>query len=122
MLVTLATYFRIGLHKGDNIIPISQELLHVRSYLDIERMRFPELFTVSYDIDEAVLPYFTIKIILQPIVENSIKHGFKGRHEGGRIHIRSFLEKENVVFEITDNGCGLELTPGSPVSYTHLFA
>ena len=106
MLVTLATFFRTGLHKGDHTIRISEELEHVKSYLSIELVRFPELFSVSYDIDETTLECMTLKIILQPIVENSIKHGFKGIIEGGKIHIRNYRAGEDIIFEVADNGCG----------------
>ena len=69
MIVTLATFFRIGLHKGADMIPVSQELEHVKSYLEIEAIRFPGLFQVTWEIDADTFPCLTPKIILQPVVE-----------------------------------------------------
>lgn len=123
MLITLATFYRIGLHKGDDFITISDELQHVESYLEIEAIRFPDLFTVTYDVDETILPCLIPKIILQPLVENSIKHGFKHlkqqmkknniQPEKGVIRIR-FSRKENLIrFEVKDNGCGVLLEEGT---------
>lgn len=107
MIVTLATYFRLGLHKGDSIITIRHELEHVKSYLQIEAMRFPDLFRVRWDIDGATCDCLTPKIILQPVVENCIKHGFRDMHQGGLICIRNFRQGDDIVFEISDNGRGL---------------
>ncbi len=107
MIVTLATYFRLGLHKGDSIITIRHELEHVKSYLQIETMRFPNLFRVRWDIDASAYDCLTPKIILQPVVENCIKHGFREMRQGGLIGIRNFRQGDDIVFEISDNGRGL---------------
>ena len=113
MIVTLATFFRIGLHKGADMIPVSQELEHVKSYLEIEAIRFPGLFQVTWEIDADTFPCLTPKIILQPVVENSIKHGFREIRSGGRILIRNYRSENDIYFEITDNGKGFELKDGS---------
>ena len=110
MVVTLATFFRIGLHKGEDMIPISQELEHVKSYLEIEAIRFPDLFQVSWDIDADTCCCLTPKIILQPVVENSIKHGFREIRRGGKILIRNYISGNDIYFEITDNGKGIDMS------------
>ena len=109
MIITLATFFRIGLHKGADMIPVSQELEHVKSYLEIESIRFPNLFQVTWEIDEDTCCCVTPKIILQPVVENSIKHGFREIHQGGKILIRNYISGNDIYFEVTDNGNGFEL-------------
>lgn len=109
MIVTLATFFRIGLHKGDDMITVYQEVEHVKSYLEIEAIRFPKLFTVTWEIDETTYDCLTPKIILQPVVENSIKHGFSGMQRGGKIRIRNWRQGDDLLFEISDNGRGISL-------------
>ena len=77
MTYALASYFRIGLSGGRSLIPIRDEIKHVKSYIDIESIRFPDLFTVEYDIPDYIADnYEIIKITLQPLVENAVKHGF----------------------------------------------
>ena len=122
MLITLATFYRIGLHKGEDLITIADELRHVECYLEIEAVRFPELFEVTYDIDENLLACLIPKIILQPLVENSIKHGFKEMEQQfctqkesrdkGHIQIRFVREGELIRFEVKDNGRGVEIKNG----------
>ena len=122
MLITLATFYRIGLHKGEDMITIADELRHVECYLEIEAVRFPELFEVTYDVDENLLACLIPKIILQPLVENVIKHGFKEMEQQfcaqkesqkrGYIQIRFVREGELIRFEVRDNGGGVEMKNG----------
>lgn len=109
----LGMFFRLGLHKGENIITIADELNHVRSYIEIESIRFPELFDVEIDTDTDIIDYKIVKIILQPIVENAINHGFKGIDYKGLISIRILTASDNpelLMFEVTDNGKGMHYT------------
>ncbi len=105
----LAQFFRISLHKGENHITISEEIQHVNSYIAIEQIRFPDLFTVEYDIDPNILERKTIKIILQPLIENAIKHGFTKLNRPGIIKICGYQEGGDVLFQISDNGNGFDL-------------
>ena len=112
MVYELATFFRISLHKGENIIKVSEEISHVESYIAIEQMRFPGVFEVEYKIQEDLLDEKMIKIILQPIVENSIKHGFDNMDSGGKINITGYKnENGDIIFEIEDNGHGMDFNP-----------
>lgn len=112
MVYELATFFRISLHKGDNIIKVSEEISHVESYIAIEQMRFPNVFDVEYKIQEDLLDAKMIKIVLQPIVENSIKHGFENMDSGGKINITGFVDENgDIIFEIEDNGQGMDFDP-----------
>lgn len=112
MLIALASFFRYGLHKGENIIKIKDEIEHAKSYIAIEQFRFPGLFDVQFEISGDILEYSTVKIILQPVIENCIKHGFKNIRHKGLIIIRGFLtENKDIIFEIEDNGKGQELPP-----------
>lgn len=112
MVYELATFFRISLHKGESIIKVSEEISHVESYIAIEQMRFPGVFEVEYKIQEDLLDEKMIKIILQPIVENSIKHGFENMDSGGKINITGYKnENGDIIFEVEDNGHGMDFNP-----------
>ncbi|HAS56064.1 MAG TPA: sensor histidine kinase, partial [Firmicutes bacterium] len=80
MIVALSRFFRISISRGKNIIPVTSELDHVNYYLKIQKMRFKDNFAyeLNYDKNE-IAPYFVMKLILQPIVENAIVHGI-GEH------------------------------------------
>lgn len=111
MVYELATFFRISLHKGDNIIRLHEEISHVESFIAIEQMRFPGMFEVEYKIQEDLLSEKMVKIILQPIVENCIKHGFENIDSGGKINITAYSSGEDIIFEVEDNGHGMDFDP-----------
>ncbi|MCF7924552.1 MAG: sensor histidine kinase [Candidatus Izimaplasma sp.] len=108
LVLSLAKFFRLSLHKGDKFIKIKEEIDLVKSFLEIEKMRFPELFEVEYDINENILEVETLKLILQPIVENAIKHGFSNIDYKGKIFIRAYSKLEEIIFEVEDNGLGFD--------------
>jgi two-component system sensor histidine kinase YesM len=87
MLVdTLSQYFRLSLNKGRDIVPLRDEYALIRKYLDIQLSRFPDKFTVDWDVDEGALECLLPKLSLQPIVENALQHGLKDWATGaGRI-------------------------------------
>ena len=118
----LSSFFRISLHKGENAIRVSEEIEHVKSYLFIENIRFPDLFQVTFDISDEILDYFMIKIILQPLVENAIKHGFKKIKRRGIITIKGYLTKDgDIEFKVTDNGAGMDFDPLTVAPIHHRF-
>lgn len=109
MVQQLANFFRISLHKGDTFITVREEISHIESYTAIEQMRFPELFEINYKIQDDILDKKILKIILQPIVENSIKHGFENMDTGGRISITCYSDdNDDLIFEVEDNGSGFD--------------
>ncbi|WP_242984918.1 histidine kinase, partial [Clostridium sp. 2-1] len=75
MVTALARLFRISLSKGKNIITVADELEHVRNYLTIQKMRYKNKFSYEINAEPEVLEYATIKLIIQPLVENAIYHG-----------------------------------------------
>ena len=107
MLYHLGQYYRTILSKGRNIITISEEASLIRDYLEIQAIKSPQLFTWEIKVDEAMLNLKTLKMIIQPLVENSILHGFSGYKSGRHIFIHGFLRDQNIHFEITDNGMGI---------------
>lgn len=113
MIISLSTFFRIGLHKGDTMITVAEELEHLKSYLEIEMIRFPNLFDICYNVDPEITNQIIPKIILQPIVENSINHGFRNQNiTNGFIQITFEKRENNLYFEVTDNGIGFQCESG----------
>ena len=107
MLTALARFFRISLSKGSSIITIGDELEHARNYLTIQKMRYKNKFSVDISAEPGIEKLYTIKLIVQPILENAIYHGMEYADGDGEIHIRAFREGENAVIEVEDNGPGM---------------
>lgn len=109
IICSLANFFRISLNSGRSTISVNEEIEHVKNFVNIETARFPDKFTVTYDIAPDIGEVQIIKIILQPLVENSVKHGFDGMKTGGKVHIsgrRTGLD--TIEFVVSDNGCGFD--------------
>lgn len=105
----ISKYYRTVLNNGKDIITIEDELANTRSYLEIQLVMHDNSFDVSYDIDEKILEYKMIKIILQPIVENAIEHGIErviGRR--GLIKVTAKEEGERILLAVSDNGPGMD--------------
>lgn len=107
IVTALAKFFRISLSKGKNIITVKDEVEHVRNYLMIQNMRFKNRFEYSIDVDEKVLSYSSLKLMLQPLVENAIYHGMEFMDGDGEIDVKVFKEDDSLYFKITDNGLGM---------------
>jgi two-component system sensor histidine kinase YesM len=107
MTSALSKLFRISISKGRELIPIRDEMEHVRSYLTIQEMRYKDKFTYEMDIDPDLYDMITLKITLQPLVENAIYHGIKEVDYEGRIIITGHLEDDLVILEVQDNGSGM---------------
>lgn len=107
MLTALARFFRISLSRGSNIIPIADELEHARHYLTIQKMRYKNKFSADITAESGVESLYTIKLIIQPILENAIYHGMAYADGDGEIHIRAFRDGEDVIIEVADNGPGM---------------
>lgn len=104
MVHSLSRYLRIILSDGADEIPIEKELEHVKAYLDIQKIRSDKLFDFEISCDTALAKIKVIKMILQPLAENSIKHGFSEMAEGGRIRIAIREEGEFISFSVENNG------------------
>ena len=103
----LTNLFRIGLSKGNEVIKLSEEIEHVRSYLVIQKVRYEEMLEYEIETDETIKSLYVQKLILQPIVENAIYHGIKEKKEPGLIRIRAGIDGEALVFAVEDNGVGI---------------
>ena len=107
MLTALARFFRISLSRGSNIIPLADELEHARHYLTIQKMRYKNKFSAQISAEDGVESLYTIKLIIQPILENAIYHGMAYADGYGEIRIHAFREGADVLIEVTDNGPGM---------------
>ncbi|MFD1957688.1 histidine kinase [Paenibacillus thailandensis] len=106
-ITSLSKLFRISLSKGKALIPIADELEHARNYLIIQQIRFKHKFDYSFRIEDEVRPYRTLKLIVQPLIENALVHGIEPSADKGHIAVAARLEGGHVVIEISDNGLGM---------------
>lgn len=104
MTQSLSRFLRINLSNGRESIEVSQELEHVSSYLEIQKIRNTDLFEYEASAELGTEKLFVTKMILQPIVENSIKHGFRDIYSGGMIWIRAYCEDGYLCFSVENNG------------------
>lgn len=107
MITSLSKLFRISLSKGKSIIKIEQEIEHVKNYLTIQTFRYHNKFIFEIDVEEKAKDLLTVKLLLQPIVENSIYHGIEYLMEEGFIKINVGIKENQVVFQVFDNGLGI---------------
>lgn len=108
MIEKLSDIFHYNINRSNSsMTEIRNEIDHIRNYLDIQRVRFGNRMQVFYDIDERVLSYWTMRFILQPIVENSISHSMELMDGGYRLDIRGGFDGEDILFIIRDNGVGI---------------
>jgi two-component system sensor histidine kinase LytS len=114
LLLKLSIYLRSSFKTGDDFIPFNQEIQHIESFLSIEEARFSDRLEVVYDIDEGI-QCMVPPLLLQPLVENALKHGLMSKNDGGTLIIRAKQKNDTLKIEIIDNGVGM-----SPVMISRL--
>ena len=108
MVEALGAFFRTSLSHGQEQITIREEVEHIRNYLYIQRYRHGDKYDYRIEVDEGILERKTIKLILQPLVENAIYHGVRNlERPGGLITIRGHIYEGQVYLEVSDNGLGM---------------
>ena len=107
MTTSLATLFRISLSRGQEIITIEQEARHILSYLQIQAQRYGDKLRYFFDIPPEAFPLYTVKLVLQPLVENAIYHRIKESDGSGEINISISVAEDLVTMRVTDNGRGI---------------
>jgi len=107
MVVALARLFRIGISNDSEVISVRDEIEHVRNYLLIQKIRYSDSFDYTFDIDNEALDIQTMKLMLQPIVENCIYHGLKNKIDKGHIGISVYTEDDWLILSVADNGYGM---------------
>lgn len=108
MVGSLTNLLRIGLNNGDEIIKLRKEIEYVESYLIIQKTRYEDKLNYEINIDDNILEYDVIKLILQPLVENAIYHGIKEKRGKGKITITGGMENNKIHIKISDNGIGIK--------------
>jgi len=114
MIVKLGNILRMLLREREAFVPLGEELTFTDDYLDIEVVRFGEKLRVVKEISPDTLDVAVPSMLLQPLIENSIKHGLEPRISGGTVTLRSRMEHGRLVIEIEDDGVGIE--PGGSVA------
>jgi two-component system LytT family sensor kinase len=108
LIIKLATILRRLLHSSDAFVALQEEIDFIDNYLDIEVVRFgPEKLRVVKELDPDSLDVMVPSMLLQPLVENSIKHGLSSKIDGGSIYLRSMLSDSHVTIEVEDDGVGM---------------
>jgi len=108
VVIKLSNILRRLLSKDETFVPLRAELDFIDDYLDIEVVRFGrDKLQIHKQIDEHTLEAFVPSMLLQPIVENSLKHGLAPKLEGGQIHIRTSSQDGRLMIEVEDNGIGI---------------
>lgn len=104
---SLSNFFRTGLSNGKDIISLREEGVHVRSYLEIQQIRYRDLLTFEIDIPQSLNHYSIPKLTLQPLVENALYHGLKLKRSLGKISITARQTKDYINITVWDNGIGI---------------
>jgi two-component system LytT family sensor kinase len=108
LIIKLANILRRLLHSSDAFVPLREELAFIDDYLDIEVVRFGrDKLKVIKELEPASLEVMVPSMLLQPLVENSIKHGLSSKIEGGSVYLRSRLTDSRVIIEVEDDGVGM---------------
>lgn len=106
MVTRLGNMLRISIQDQEEI-PLGEEIRHLQSYLEIQQYRFSDLFTYEIDIPPHLYSSILLKLTLQPLVENSIQHGFEGITYPGVLRISAYAEQGQLVLCVEDNGIGI---------------
>lgn len=107
MVQALGSLFRISLSKGKTLITIEDEIRHAQSYVAIQKYRYKNRFEAFFDVDNSLTHYKTIKLIIQPLIENAIYYGMEFMDGDGEIHIRVKPDGADLSIEVADNGPGI---------------
>ena len=107
MVGSLSEFFRASLNQGKDIISIKEELLHVRSYLEIQQVRYQDILRYEICVPQEFHQYRIPKITIQPIVENALYHGIKNKRGSGKIWIYAEQEEGFFILKVEDNGIGI---------------
>ena len=107
MITQLASLFRISLSRGKTIIRMEDELKHAENYMNIQKIRYKNSFMVDFSVDEKILNCCTVKLVIQPLLENAIYYGVQGMEDEREIHVKAYCQKDSIFIEVRDNGMGM---------------
>lgn len=107
MTRALSSIFRYSI-KGASTVPLRDEVRMIESYIQIQQVRFADRFTVRYEFTEEALAYLVPKMVLQPLIENAVYHGFEPTRKIGELVVEGFVTRGQLVIVVEDNGVGIE--------------
>lgn len=107
MVVLLGNFLRLSLNKGKNVYRVRDELEHLRSYMQIQSIRYGGRIVYSEDVEETLNDLYMVKLLIQPMVENCVLHAFEGAGGTGRILLTARGRDDHIIFTIADDGCGI---------------
>ena len=110
MVRNLSDFFRTSLNQGKDINSIKEEMLHVKSYLEIQHVRYQDILSYDIEVPDALYIYSIPKITIQPLVENALYHGIKNKRGMGHISIRGEAGEKDFTITVTDDGIGIDET------------
>jgi two-component system sensor histidine kinase YesM len=119
--LALSNFYRTSLNKGKNVLPVADEIKNVKSYIAVQLFMHDYDFDVEYDIDEEIMGYESLNLILQPIVENAIEHGLEVMEEDkrGLLIIKGWLQDNKIYISVTDNGVGMDEDKAATIITQH---
>jgi two-component system sensor histidine kinase YesM len=108
MVGSLSDFFRTSLNKGKEIVTIKEELQHVRSYLEIQQIRYQDILTYEIDAEDEIGAYKILQICVQPIVVCALYHGIRKKRGGGKITVNGKSDGDDIVITVHDDGMGMD--------------
>ncbi|WP_027417712.1 sensor histidine kinase [Aneurinibacillus terranovensis] len=116
LTVKLGEFFRRNLHNGSQMVTVREEIQHIQAYLEIEQARFGSKLNVIIDISPETWDHSLPSLILQPLVENAVKHGLLPKRSGGTVEIKIYKQENNLTIEVRDDGIGFNKTMQNKLS------
>lgn len=107
MITQLASLFRISLSRGKTIISVEDEIKHAKNYMNIQKIRYKNIFRIDFRIEEDILNCCTVKLVIQPLLENAIYYGVECMDGDGEIEVVGYRRERDVYIEVRDNGLGM---------------
>ena len=107
LIQALGNFYRNSLNSGQDEVTVADEIDCIKSYITILNIRYENMIHMHYDIEERILPLPMLKLILQPVVENAVYHGIKEREREGNIYLKGYLDENEIIFIISDDGKGM---------------
>lgn len=108
MVSALSDFFRTTLSKGKDFISVKDEEAHIKSYLQIQQFRYRDILDYEINMDEEIYDCEILKLTLQPLVENALYHGIKGKRGLGHIQVKGYIQNGLLEFQVRDDGIGMK--------------
>ena len=107
MITQLGSLFRVSLSRGKTIISIEDEIRHAQNYMSIQKIRYKNAFQVEFQVEPEVQQCCTVKLVLQPLLENAIYYGMEYMDGEGEILVKGYEKDGDIYLEVQDNGLGM---------------